>query len=276
MKTLRNILCAVVVLVALVSLAQVPSRVMQDWQMAASGTSTAWTPASLGTGLKLWFSRDTLSGNDGTAIGKWDDSSGNNWWATNAATAAWPYVTNSSIFGHRVLRFSGSQALFVTTNAAAVSRNVGSLSIVCRVHSLQSASASTPFLISRNVAGSSRAYIAFAASGSVIRPFGRRLDTDSGQGANGGPYSAGVTYLLQADFLYSSSDANMYTNKVLSGTLTTFQTDGNTSDTDSVHITVGGVTAASETFNGFISDIVVCVPALTEQQRTNLWNYLSP
>lgn len=73
----------------------------------------AWTPAALGSALALWLDADdaaTITLN-GSTVSQWNDKSGNNRNAVQAAAAAQPAYTPAGLNGKAVLTFDGSNDL---------------------------------------------------------------------------------------------------------------------------------------------------------------------
>lgn len=234
-----------------------------------------WQESSLGpadvTGLVLWYKPESLSGANGTAISTWTDSSANGWDMTNAVAGKQPYITNNVANGYAAAYFDGTDFLFAEGGALASWNNVSGATLIAVLKTNSVAGA--VLFVSRNSLGSSRFYI-YASSGKPTLG-GRRLDTDSFQ-------TLGSTDVYSSGFLshegwvdYSNSDASVYTNGTLAASTSTFQTSGNTSATDSLNISMGGInTTPSEPFTGWITEAIFYNRAISSGDRAIITAYL--
>lgn len=242
---------------------------------AVPAAGGAWTPTSLGSELKIWFKNESLTGADGTAVGRWADSSGNGYDATNSVAAQQPYVTNTGTFGSCKSLFfttAGTSDHLFLSNALSVARNIASCSIVVALELTDQAATRTPFFIGKNTFGSSRFYITIPAAETVII-YGRRLDSDSATPSDASLTVSLAAKVLHADADYANSAAYAYTNNVNIISDSTWLTDGNTQDTDSGNVTLCS-TGNAEYFAGWIAEVIVTVPMLSAENRTNVYNYL--
>jgi len=270
------LICSILFL-AFTASAQIQPNVMQELLAASipKSASVAWTPASLGADLKIWLDNDSLSGADGDRVGYWADSSGNNYYASNSTAATQPYVTNTGTFGtKKSLRFVATRPDSLTfSNALSIARNVGSISVIAVLECSDQGANRTHFGIGRNQANSLRLALIIAANETATIQ-GRRLDADGSatSDATAGPIGL-YPIVIQHDVIWDTSDAYAYTNNVQVIADTSYLTDGVTSDTDSINVTLGGL-GTTLPFTGWIAELIVTVPALSGANRTNLFNYL--
>lgn len=224
------------------------------------------------SGLKLWFKPESLSGSDGTAISTWTDSSGNGWDATNSTAAQQPYITNSVANGYNAIYMDGGDILQVLAGGNAILNNKPGVTVYGLVKTNStSAGAKSFFHFSRNTSGSTRFYPYL--NGSSVTGGGRRLDTD-GFAAMGSTYaSPSGWYLFEVIGDYADSAGYVFVNSVPVHTNTSWLTDGNTSATDSANIRIGGVATGTESWVGWVSEIVVYDKAVTASDRNVLSNY---
>jgi len=105
---------------------------------------------------------------------------------------------------------------------------------------------------------------------------GRRLDADSSQILYSTRSADNIFTILTGLFDYSNSNAYLYNDNVLLSSSTSFQTDGNSSDTNSVVIKIGATDSVSTFFlSGDIAEIIVFNRTLTTQELKNVHYYLA-
>lgn len=244
---------------------------LADPALNASASQASQGPDSV-SGLVLWYKPESLSGANGTAIATWTDSSANGWDMTNAVSGKQPYITNSVANGYAAAYFDGGDVLFAEGGALSSWRNVAGATLIAVVRTNSVSSLQGIAFAGRNVAGSARAYL-FSNSGKPAVG-GRRLDSDSFASSMAGDLLPGGWTLVEAWIDYSNSDAATYTNGVLAGSTTSFQTDGNTSDTDSAAVCLGGISASpGEPFIGWIAEVMMFNRAISSADRSIISSY---
>lgn len=173
-------------------------------------------------------------------IGAAFDVSGHGVHVTQATTAAKPtFDATIGLFGGAT--FDGGDLL--RSGAAALLRNVGegTLFVVCQTTA--SGVLSYVMSVDRNTANAPRLGLNQEASGvGTLRAIGRRLDADGlvSLETSAGVFTAGQWGLRVARADYANSNAYIYYNGVQHAATTSFGTDGNTSDTDSAGVSLGG------------------------------------
>ena len=89
--------------------------------MAAAGSATLWTPASLGADLALWLDAEdaasiTLNGSN---VSQWSDKSGNNRHATQGTAADQPLYSATGLNSKPILTFDGSDDVLLNASVGA-------------------------------------------------------------------------------------------------------------------------------------------------------------
>ena len=107
---------------------------------------------------------------------------------------------------------------------------------------------------------------------------GRRLDTDGFQRIEGGDVVAGELASTAGVFNYQDGELTLFVNGQEQTTVDTFQTAGNTSDTDSLNIRVGADAALGSPrgfFNGQIAELIVYDRALSATELADVELYIA-
>jgi len=110
---------------------------------------------------------------------------------------------------------------------------------------------------------------------------GRRLDADTFQIINAATLTASEDYILRQTYDYANSDIFAHINGSPGASSTSFQTDGNSQDTDSAYVMLGSqfssdaFTNTAPSFNGIICEFIVYKRALTAAESARVEGYLS-
>lgn len=89
-----------------------------------------WTPAQLGSKVKLWLKADTLTGLDGSSISTWADSSGN---GNTAAAGNSPTLKKALLNGLNIVRFdAASSQSFAFSSSFMSGRTQGAAFVVLK------------------------------------------------------------------------------------------------------------------------------------------------
>lgn len=244
--------------------------------------SAAFSPLSLSPALWLdasdastLYSGASLASPDG-AISEWRDKSGNAFNATQSTGVSQPLRKTAIQNGRDIVRFDGSNDYLISASNSLL-RDVGGATIFC-VRKWNSSPTTSPIIFS--VRSSSALSIRAGIFGGIVANKasvgGRRLDSDSFASI---PSSANVsTSLFESQsgvFDYANSDLSQYINGSLDGSTTTFQTNGNTSDTDSSGITVGATAVGTQVAHSDIAEILVFPRVLATAERQAVELYLA-
>lgn len=238
-----------------------------------AAVSTAFDPRAI-SGLALWLDASATSSLtfNGNNVSEWRDISGNARHYSQSSASQQPSGTARTHNGLRVIDFDASNTQQLLGNAAslAVARNVSGMTAVvaCKFDATIDPQ-SRPLCWFATAIGATR-----FAFGIVNVPalFGRRLDTDS------------VAFVSAPDFVtspsvftaiadYENSDAFLYSGGATLASTTSFQTNGNTSDTDSSASAIGGNTSINA-WDGWAGEIVVYRRTLSASERQSVERYL--
>lgn len=241
----------------------------------ATPLTTSFTPTNL-SNLVLWYDAATVNGADGSKTNILVDLSGGGHHAFQATSGSQPYITNSSIFANRCLRFSGSQFFTVSNSANNLARNIGTLTIAAVSAPNATGLENTLIQFDRNSAGSTRSSAGLTGSvgGSGVALGKRRLDGDSYVSLTAAVWPNGVKVRTIFVFDYANAKFTLWTNGVVAFS-TASGTSGNTSDTASTAVTVGAYTPAAGHLTGWIGELLVTQSALTTNECLSLDSYFS-
>lgn len=239
-----------------------------------AAAATGFTPRSIAD-LGLWLDASatsslTLNGNN---VSEWRDLSGNARHYSQSSASAQPSGTAMTHNGLRVIDFDASNGQQLLGNAAslAATRNVSGLTVfaACKFDATIDPQPRPLVFFQGGGAGTRFAF------GVVNVPslYGRRLDADS------------VVFVSAPDFItnpsvftaiadYANSDAFLYSGGSLLASNTSFQTNGNTSDTDSLASAIGSNAGATNVWDGWAGEIVVYRRALSVSERQSVERYL--
>jgi hypothetical protein len=228
--------------------------------------------------LGMWLdaSNDGSLTLNGNTVSEWRDLSGNGRHVAQATAASQPNAVNRTQNGRRVLDYTGGQEMLGNAATLGLLRNVSGATIIAAVKwdALSTASLGYNAVVFSTGASSTQARAFLASVAPVVNSLsggGRRLDADSFARANG----TGTTNprIASAVIDYANSDAFVYADGSLAGSNTSFQTTGNTSDTDSLAVSVGGGVGAN-LLDGWIGEVLVWPRVLTDTQRLRVERYL--
>jgi hypothetical protein len=220
-----------------------------------------WLDASATSSLT--FNADTIS--------EWRDLSGNGRHFSQATAAAQPNGVARTKNGKRVLDFGGAQSLVGNSASLSIARNVGGITafVVAKFDSV--AASQQTLMQAQNNASVARLLMdggAGISPGTSLRLGGRRLDADSFDSAVGAALSQTTNdTILAGTVAFSAATANLHVNGLLIATDGTFQTAGNTSDTDSSSVTIGSSPSVANPIDGYIAEIIVYQRALSAAER---------
>jgi len=222
-----------------------------------------WTPAAIAT--DLWVDAadsstlfDAVSGGSLVAsdgeIARAEDKSGRGFNATQSGATLKPLRKVAVQNGLDAMLFDGSNDLLNCLTAGGILRNVpGATLIAVRQHTISPSLNRVEFQAS-NGTNAAQARAAIGAGGVFVNrnyAGGRRLDAD-GFASSGFVALSGTGWGVHIGvFDYANSDCFQWTNGTADGSNTSFQTAGNTSNTDSLAVEIG------RTFVGYIGEIIV-------------------
>jgi len=228
--------------------------------------------------LGLWLdaSEDSSLTFNGNTVSEWRDLSGNGRHMEQGTAVAQPDATTRTQNGRRVLDFQSGQ--FMLGNAASLNvlrDKPGGTGFV--VGKLDGTASQQVFFLA-TISGSNalaRYLVDNDPASNTWRVGGRRLNSDSFDSVALNGSVDTNSNVLTGVLDYANSDAFLYENGSLLGSNTSFQTDGNTFDTDSDAVAIGASPAGTSAFlNGFIGEIILYQRALSATERQRVERYL--
>ena len=242
-------------------------------------TASGFNPKSIAN-LGLWLdaSADSSLTFNATTVSEWRDLSGNARHFAQATAANQPSGAVTTQNGRRVLSFEhvpGTPSRLVGNSASlSIARNVAGLTMIAVAKSDLNDTLRPIIFASVGTGTGSRASMGTAFSAPNNFTTGnRRLDADSSQAATASSNNTNAN-VFGGVLDYANAAAYLHLNGTTVATNTSFQTAGNTSDTNSQAIRVGS--DAGDVFNwrGWISEIIVYQRALSATERQRVERYL--
>lgn len=240
-----------------------------------SGWRKNWTPAQIPTALWLDAADTATITFNGATVSQWGDKSGNIRTVSQAVAADQPTYQATGLNGKPVLSFDGSDFLQNLTPLALI-RNAPGVTLVAVLSYTNNTVGRCAVSISTPTLGQNRATIGVNVGGFAgYMTGGRRLDGDSFAAAGSATFSAATTLIQVGVLDYANSDAFSYINGSLNASNTSFQTNGNSSDTDSGALYIGQSGTLTNQMIGLIGEVIVTSGALSTQDRQLLEGYLA-
>ena len=208
----------------------------------------------------------------------WTDMSGNGRNASQNDPAKSPSIVTNALNGKQVRRFDGVDDFLGLTTGLGMLRNVPGATVIAAYKWITNPIINKAvFFASTNSSTEFSRY--FIGGGSVSRKLlvgGRRLDSDAFARCDSSADNSNSFFVHSGVANYANSDVFQYVNGLNDGINNSFQTDGNTSDTNSLQITVGTAgTSTSNCANIDIAEILVFPTALSTANRQRVERYLS-
>jgi hypothetical protein len=220
--------------------------------------------------LGLWLdaSADSSLTFNASTVSEWRDVSGNGRHFAQDTGASQPGT--STLNGKRVLSTTGSQLMTGNAASLGILRNVPGATIVY-VGSITVADAQNVIHIS-NGTNAAQARALMGRIGSFVVA-GRRLDADLF--ASVGQLSGGIASGVYTGVLdYANSDAFLFGDGAQLASSTSFQTDGNTSDTDSLGTSLFATPAGANFCTATLGEVLIWPRVLTAAERQRVERYL--
>jgi len=256
-----------------------------------TNTATPFNPHMV-SGLALWLdSADTTTiTQSGGNVSQWNDKSGNGYNFAQGTSANQPtYSPSTPTNGVYFTTDLSTNYTFMTINTAglALFQNIsyGTTFLVFKTTtSTQNTQRAYPLIATINGGNSGRygVYI----SNTTLTPgfFGRRIDTDSGNGANSSTaFSTNTAYVQSYQIDYADANAvtliqyrNGTSDPVTPTSFTYTSSAGNTSNTASAYIFLNGITPTSAVAQLYLYEVIVYTNRLlTTSQRQQVEGYLA-
>lgn len=240
-----------------------------------------FSPADL-TNLAAWYSADdVLNGGalpaDNTPTPQWSDKSGNGRNATQGTVAKQPMwrAAVAALNGKPALEFNGLSDWFTIGSMSGLFQAVSGLEVFAAVNVVDTAVTRVVFLVTTNVATSTRVAVRVEAD-DTPRIFSRRLDSDSAASTGLSVGASNGAHVFNGRIDHSAATLTFARDgEAVSQTAATGQGTGNTSNTAPAGASIGAnALGDSIFFNGNIAELIVVNRVLTAPERANVLAYL--
>lgn len=239
------------------------------------GSGGPWTPAALG--VSQWLNDDSSVTDAGAgACSQWNDISGNAWHFTQGTGTKRPTITPAGLNSRRTMAFDGGD-IMGSSGATGLFQNVASgyLFGLYRLGVTDGVATQRAFYwFSRNGSTTSRLTLGAANSTGVANaPYfgGRRLDTDSFSGPGSSTARAIQWVMALGVCNFATRELWLYINGGLDSSVTgAWTAGGNTSNTASQGVSLGGILSEAAFFQGDIAEVFagVGVPSSDSIDKT--------
>jgi len=195
-------------------------------------------------------------------IARWEDKSGNARHFTQATSGRRPLRKTAVQNARDIVRFDGADDnMRLLTGLSGMVQNVSGATVAAVIsHSSTPTVSKVCFFVSTGTGSSSgRCSLGSAVSVSNRQTlFGRRLDAQASASILSGSNSIGTAFLSRIGVAkYSTSDADLYRAAASDGSSTTWTTDGSTSNTAPLAVSIGALVTDTDLVTS-ASDIDLC------------------
>jgi hypothetical protein len=251
------------------------------WDGRAFGGPQLWRPSNLGSALALWLDAEDAASItlNGSTVSQWNDKSGNARHVSQATAANQPTRTLNGLNGKPVLTFDGADWLF-NANPGAIARNVAGGTVAAVMNYTDFTIQRIPIAAMNGAGAGVRLSTVLQAAG-TLNIAARRLDAEGALVVSSPPtYTSGTNVIQVGVARYSDGALDQFVNGVAGGT-GTFPSSGNSSDTDSATLIIGGtstddgVTLNLNQMLGFVGEVVYTNTALSTTDRERLEGYFA-
>lgn len=210
---------------------------------------------------------------DADPVGYVEDKSGNGHEATRITgdTQRALYKTSG---GLHWLEFDGTNDCYDILSALSAFRNIGHITAIAGILVGDTGANKYALMISNGLAANSTRAFIRTTSTEVLSIGGRRLDADTLAASTGSTLSTVTAQVVAAQFKYTSSDLIGRLNGVQDISNTSFQTDGSTSDTDSIAVRFG-VLDGADFWKGRIYGLIVVAADLSAAEIENAEDWMA-
>lgn len=211
-------------------------------------------------GLQVLIDANSLEGADGAAISSYTDLKSG--YVLPKVGTGNLTLKHNALNGRKELLFAAGSGLDFPAGALGIFNNVPGFTLYAAVRfgAMTTGQVMDFFLAATNSRGVARVYLG-AAQADGYRTGARRVDGTTAQVVTSGAASLSSGYaVLAARINYAASDAFLNLGTTQVGASTAFQTDGNTSATDSFNITLGMAhsTSGVNFFSGGLAKMLIC------------------
>ena len=245
----------------------------------------AWTPAALGSNLELWLDANdssTITLN-GSHVSQWNDKSGKARHLSQDTVSSQPQYEATGLNGKPALNNLIGRRL--QTGALPVLRNVNGATMVAVARfttPLVGASSNGMLVFVSNGVGVGSTRFGLNANPSPGTPgtysvAGRRLDADAFATVSSPTAITADPVIWMGNANYATAQANSWLNGVPDIVGATFQTVGNTSDTNALGVSVFSSPGASVNIydNTRLSEAIIINTTLSTANRQLIEGYLA-
>jgi hypothetical protein len=218
-------------------------------------------------GARLVLDSRYIDQSDNTAVSTWSDRSGTASDATQTNATFQPTFQTAEFGGNGVVRFDGSNDFFSVAGAVGLLRNISGATLTVMVKYSSVSGTRSAFAFATGT-GLTRATMEATSSGYIAG--GRRLDANSFQSVTSSASTAGRTLIQTAVFNYGAATLELFLDGTSAASSTSFQTTGNTSDTDSTAVRVASSVVGTNFFEGDVAFVAATPLAMTASQRRRL------
>lgn len=264
------------------------AQVIQGTKDCSSGESILtnpnnnFSPSSINS-LAAWYAADAISGvnsslSNSEAVSGWIDISGNgrNFSTFTSGNAPTFVASQAQINSMPTVSFDGSDSLSYSINGKDILRNKSGASVVLVTKVNQTTSENVLLNITVGNSSVSRFFISrsFGTNGN-IRFGGRRLDSNSFQEITSTTNYGTDYHILTLTIDYQNQQLQSFVDSTLDAQNNTFQTSGNTSDTNSTSVVLGQSANNDRYLNGEIAEILIFNEAISNDNQVAIECYLS-
>jgi hypothetical protein len=247
------------------------------WNGSSTGGLNLWRPFELGSNLALWLDAEdtnTITLN-GSTVSQWNDKSGNGRNVAQATAGSQPTYSIFSASAKAALSFDGGDWL-ENLAPGTLLRAAPGATLATVANYTNNAAGRCAVGISTPTAGQNRATLSANLAGTAgYLTGGRRLDSDTFGLAGSATFTAAATLIQTGVLDYANSDAFSYVNGSLNASNTSFQTNGNTSDTNPGALYVGISGTGTNFMLGLVGEVIVTSTALDAANRERVEGYLA-
>jgi uncharacterized Zn-binding protein involved in type VI secretion len=226
------------------------------------------------------FKGDSITGAAGSSVDAWPESSGSG--MSDAVQTADPFerptVSATTLNGHKVVSFDGSNDGLEIATKAGFTRNTGGVTIFAVTRMNNPPNTESTIVHFANGSGNtelSRVSHSVINAQRNFRIAGRRLDADSSQTVLSSTGRSDATwYASTGVWDYTNSDAFVYVNGLLDVSSTSFQTAGTSSDTEAGFASIGYHGTGVRPWKGDIAEIIGYNRVLTQFERAQVHAYI--
>jgi hypothetical protein len=239
---------------------------------------TVSNPKGLG-GLKVWFDTNALTNyTNGDQVSNWEDQSGNNVTSSQSTGIRAPYYQSGQINGKPGLLFDHNldtrSNVYLTGTGLSSFKNVSGITAFVVSSSSYTNYWRSILKISSNNAANPRFHMYRSDTTRFLDL--RRLDADATQTLSSATFTNNQFSIDVGTVDYVNQVASYYVNGAAAGSTTGFLTSGNTDNTDSALISIGGDNNLNNyTSNGVIAEVLIYNKALSVAERKSVEIYLA-